>query len=237
MADDGNLIGTALTIVLAIGGIIGLFTDLFGFRSFITNKPLYRKIVLYILNKEVRVRLIATKRYPIKDIDFTHLINSIQPTISQILGNNLSPARIGTNYYEFVTEKMSAPILVSYYPETLDDEDIDSENTGSINIQCKILGNLVFTYRNVESYENTLRIIDDIYDVIEELHGIRSVYANYSVQVTYFDDFNEDWSTRLKVVNGQDNIFIGKKIAMIDAKRSSSIHDLKKYIILIKKST
>ena len=223
-------IAKILTLIGGIGGAITLFKDIYGIRTKISRLPWIRRIVWFLINKKICVRISVTKVYSEQFEPKTHeIFEKIRSKIITAFGNFISQPIIGSNYFQFVAEGMSAPIIFRFHPD-IDDND---EIIGSV-VQSEVLGNLVFVYREAKKYERTLKLIEDIFHVIEEVHGLRKPnYVNYTIKATISETFEEDWSTKKEIKHDDSRILVGSKIVMANSRTLVPLLDLKKYLLMV----
>ncbi len=184
----------------------------------------------YITNKKVNIRISVTKVYPLFEPRVDEVFESVKEKITAKFGNFIDPPRVGSNYFQFVTEKMSAPIIFTFNL----DIDLETDEPTGIAIQSKVLGNLTFVYREFKTYGDVLKLIEEIYRAIEELHNLqRPVYVNYSVKAAVSDTFEEDWSMKKEVQVDDAEIKIGSKIVWANSKTITPLLDLSKYILML----
>ncbi len=220
---------TIITLAGGVGGVITLAKDIYGIRTKVLRLPWVRRMVWFLTNKKISVRISVTKVYSVQFEPKTHeVFNKVKDKIVKRFGKFMSQPIIGQNYFQFVAEGMSAPIIFRFHPDIDDDEVV-----GTV-VQSEVLGNLVFVYREAKKYEETLKLIEDIYHVIEEVHGLhRPDYVNYTVKATISETFEEDWSTKKEIKQEDSRILVGSKIVLANSRTLVPLLDLKKYILMV----
>jgi hypothetical protein len=97
-----------------------------------------------------------------------------------------------------------------------------------------VLGNLTFVYREFESYQTILTLIDEVYRTIENDNRLGNpVFSNILIEASLSYDFNENWSRKEEINCDGARILIGSKIVQANAITISPILHLDKYIIKI----
>lgn len=222
-----------LIIIGALGGVSGILTlakDIYGIRTRMLRHPKIRNAIWYLTNKKVNIRIFVTKVYPPFEPRVNEVVEVVKEKITAKFGNFIDPPRVGSNYFQFVTEKMSAPIIFTFNL----DIDLETNEPVGITVQSKVLGNLTFVYREFKLYGDTLKLIEEIYQVIEEFHNLqRPVYANYSVKASTSDTFEEDWSIKKDVRVDDAEIKVGSRIVWANSKTITPLLDLSKYILML----
>jgi len=222
-----------LIIIGAAGGISGIITlakDIYGIRTKILRHPKIRSAIWYLTNKKVNIRISVTKAYSPFEPRVDEVVESVKEKIKAKFGNFIDPPRVGSNYFQFVTEKMSAPIIFTFSL----DLDVGTDEPIGVAVQSKVLGNLTFVYREFKMYGDVLKLIEEIYQVIEEVHDLQKpIYANYSVKAATSDTFEEDWSMKKEVRVDDAEIKVGSKIVWANSKTIAPLLDLNKYILML----
>jgi len=219
-----------VAVFSGVGGVYAFIKDVYGIRTKIARYPKIRNILWYISNKKVCVRISVNKTYHSFEPKTNEVIEVIGQKVKAAFGNYIDPPRVGDNYFQFVAEKMSAPILFKFNP----DIDIEKDDTAGVTVQSKVLGNLVFVYREFKNSKEVLKLIEEIYQTIEEIHNLnRPVYSNYSIQATVFGAFEEDWSVKKELKVNDAEIKVGSKIIWANSKTITPLLDLSKYILML----
>lgn len=231
--------GSILAVILVISSLVAFFKNIWGFRSWVLRNSTIRKCYWYITNKKISIRIDIQKKYQKFDPNLPELLDHIQPNINGKFGIFFSPPEITSNTLQFVAERMSAPIKFSFFPDIEIDSDLESESAQIIStiVQCKILGNLTFVYREFGSYQTVLSLIDEIYHIIENDYRLGNPdFSNILIEASLSNDFNEIWSKKETINCDGAKILIGSKIIQANSNTISPLLHLKKYIVKIPSS-
>jgi len=238
-SDPNNLLvigGSILAIFLFLSSIAAFFKNLWGFRSWILKNSMIRRFYWYITNRKISVRIDIQRKYRTFDPNLPELLEHIQPNIMGKFGRFLSQPDITGNTIQFVAERMSSPIKFLFFPdiEIEDDSESDSEQNCNTIVQCKVLGNLTFVYREFESYQTMLTLIDEIYRKIESDYRLgEPSFSNILIEASLSYDFTENWSKKIVIYTDGAIVQIGSKIIHANSKTISPLLHLNKYIIKI----
>lgn len=243
---SSNIFSNIIAILITIGSIGGFFTfafNIYGLRTKFLKIPAIRNIWWSLKNQKVLVRIKVKKRYTYFHPETDEIFASIKPMINENFGKFVDPPNIGKNTFQFVAEKMTAPIKFTFLPDYDESEDFeepedfnDEEPSPSgIIVQCKVLGCQTILYRDLDNYSHLIDHIDEIYTKIQEYHSLTPPsYSNYSIEASLTEDFDEDWVYQNKIVNtSETKVRAGKKILSINSKKLSQARSLKEYILQI----
>ena len=226
--------GTIIAFIIGITSFVAFLKNLWGFKSWILRNTTIRGFYWYITNRKISLRINIQKKYPMFEPDIQELLDHVQTTITGKYGKFLSPPEVSGNTFQFVAERMSAPIQFLFFPDV---EDTDGSNSNFSQeeytiVQCKIQGNLTFVYREFESYQTMLILIDEIYRKIEsDYQRGEPVFSNILIDVSLSNDFTENWSKK-EIINIEGaRIMIGSNIVEINSKTISPLLHLNKYIL------
>jgi hypothetical protein len=240
--DPNNLFvigGSILAAIVVISSLIAFFKNVWGFRSWVLRNCTIRRFYWYITNRKISIRIDVQRKYQTFDPNLQELLEHIQPNINGKFGRFFSPPEITRNTLQFVAERMSAPIKFSFFPDANMDDDLESDSSqiDFTIVQCKILGNLTFVYREFESYQTILSLIDELYHQIEnDYHLGNPAFSNILIEASLSYDFNENWSKKDVINCDGAKILIGSKIIQANSKTISPLLHLDKYIIKISSS-
>ena len=228
--------GSIFAIIAILSTLIAFFKNLWGFRSWILRNSTIRRFYWYITNRKISVRIEIQKKYNAFEPNLQELLEHVQPNINGKFGRYFAPPEVTRNTFQFVAERMSSPIKFSFFPDVETDDDSELDLTQNLNtvVQCRILGNLTFVYREFEGYQTMLSLIDEIYRKIENDYRLgEPLFSNILIEASLSSDFDENWS-RKEVINIDGaKILIGSKIIQANSKTISPLFQLNKYILKI----
>jgi len=219
-----------ITLLGAGGGVWAMIKDFYSIRSKIARNTKIRKALWYLTNKKICVQINVNKVYSPFELMTNEVMDVIEEKVRTKFGRYIDPPMVMDNRFQFVAEKMSAPIAFVFDL----DINIEEDKIEGISVQCKVLGNLTFVYREFKNYIEVLRLIEEIYYTIEEIHKLQKpIYTNYFVKATIFDIFEEDWSVKREVKIDDAEIKVGSKIVWANSRTITPLFDLGKYILML----
>lgn len=237
--DPNNILviaGSIFTIIAILTTLIAFFKNLWGFRSWILRNSTIRRFYWFITNRKISIRIEIQKKYNAFEPNLQELLEHVQPNINGKFGRYFAPPEVTRNTFQFIAERMSSPIKFSFFPDVETDDDSESDLTHNLNtvVQCRVLGNLTFVYREFEGYQTMLSLIDEIYRKIENDYRLGEPrFSNFLIEASLSSDFDENWS-RKEIINIDGaKILIGSKIIQANSKTISPLLQLNKYILKI----
>uniref|UniRef100_A0A7C3M9R2 Uncharacterized protein n=1 Tax=Archaeoglobus fulgidus TaxID=2234 RepID=A0A7C3M9R2_ARCFL len=220
-----------LTLVGGLGGLITLIKDVFGLRSKIAKNAPVRKVIWYLVNKKINVRITAVRKYEKiyeeKEVEekLGAAFELIKKRVTGQYGNFISPPIIGKNFFQFVTENMSAPVKFEILP------DVEGDEISGTVVRGEVLGNLTFVYREKNKYQMFVNLMENTFDIVESVFDFRPYFVNHSIKATTAETFEEDWSIKKEVRLPEGIIRIGSKVVLADTRKP--VYDLIEYILKI----
>lgn len=154
--------------------IIGILFDL------MKNRTSYiKRGVAWLTNKQYKIQLLGMKKYSFQELKVSKIKNELFNKYSKI--NIISEKQ---NSIIVLIENMQAPyeILIS------NDECEDDEDT-NMNIKIVLIGSVEFRYRESNDYNKFFIVLDNLFDMIEQIMNQKPVYSFFTLQADIKNDF------------------------------------------------
>lgn len=103
-----------------------------------------------------------------------------------------------------------------------------------INVIANVLGELLFVYKEVKNYSDIVNLIDKIYDEIEKFYNVKPLFENNTIIATFSDNFQEDWSRKKEIREGDVTVRAGRSIVMANSTRLLQLTDVVKFLTKIR---
>ncbi len=226
-----------IVLALAIGSfILALIVLPPVYKDYKKNFPYIRKKIYEISNKEYKVKIFGKKECHYTKPQISKVKRSIRKKFEKVDFKNT-----GDNYITILIDELPSTFTIKMiydtnneYNELLEINDYEledfineEESYDTTTITIEYDGIAKFKYNDADQNKHYLSIMEDLFDIIKEVHKIDFSYVNYSLTVTFRESFD-----RILFENGHESLkcedvklSFSKKVVILNSKKIFNIYD------------